>query len=107
MGHEVDPTGIDAHSPGAKLDAGKLRPWLVLKGFSHAIEAVVKVGTDGAVKYSDDGWKSVPGAADRYMDARHLMALRQGEGVDRLSGSPHLAHIAWNALAVLELDMQA
>lgn len=105
MGLEIDPNGIDAHEPGAKLDAGKLRPWLVLSGFAHAIEAVVKVGTDGAAKYSDNGWKSVPGGSERYMDAleRHLMALRQGEVLDGLSGSPHLAHIAWNALAVLEL----
>ena len=106
MGNEVDPNGIDAHSPGAKLDSGKLRPHLVLSGFAHAIEMVVKVGTDGAAKYSDNGWKSVKNGEERYMDAleRHLMALRQGEHFDSLSGSHHLAHVAWNALAVLELQ---
>ena len=103
---EVDPNGIDAHAPGAKLDAGKLRPHLVLGGFANALEQVVKVGTDGAAKYSDNGWKEVKGSTDRYMDAlgRHLLALQKGETHDQLSGSLHLAHVAWNALAVLELD---
>ena len=102
---EVDPSGIDAHTPGAKLDAGKLRPHLVLGGFANALEQVVKVGTDGAAKYSDNGWKEVKGGPNRYLDAlgRHLLALQKGETHDPLSGSPHLAHIAWNALAVLEL----
>ena len=102
---EMDPTGRDPHSPGAKLDSGKLRPHLVLGGFANALEQVVKVGTDGAAKYSDNGWKEVEGGESRYMDAlgRHLLALQKGETHDPLSGSPHLAHIAWNALAVLEL----
>ncbi len=102
---EVDPNGIDAHAPGAKLDAGKLRPHLVLGGFANALEQVIKVGTDGAAKYSDNGWKEVKGGESRYMDAlgRHLLALQKGETHDPLSGSPHLAHVAWNALAVLEL----
>ena len=102
---EKDPTGRDPHSPGAKLDSGKLRPHLVLGGFANALEQVVKVGTDGAAKYSDNGWKEVEGGESRYMDAlgRHLLALQKGETHDPLSGSPHLAHIAWNALAVLEI----
>lgn len=102
---EMDPTGRGPHSPGAKLDSGKLRPHLVLGGFANALEQVVKVGTDGAAKYSDNGWKEVEGGESRYMDAlgRHLLALQKGETHDPLSGSPHLAHIAWNALAVLEL----
>lgn len=105
---EVDPNGIDAHAPGAKLDAGKLRPHLVLGGFANALEQIVKVGTDGAAKYSDDGWKEVKDGEGRYMDAlgRHLLALQRGETHDPLSGSPHLAHVAWNALAVLELQSQ-
>ena len=106
MGIENDPNGLNQHAPGAKMDAGKLRPNLVLSGFAHAIEEVVKVGTDGAAKYSDNGWKEVPNGEERYMDAlgRHLLALQKGEEFDKLSGSRHLAHVAWNALAVMELS---
>lgn len=102
---EVDPNGVDQHAPGAKLDANKLRPVLVLDGFAHALEAVIKVGTDGAAKYSDNGWKSVPDGFARYSEAegRHRLKRAKGEAVDPDSGSLHIAHEAWNALAKLEL----
>ena len=108
MIEEKDPNGLDAHAPGAKLDAGKLRPFLVLGGFAYAIEEVVRVGTNGAAKYSDNGWRSVKDGIPRYMEAaeRHLMEVRKGVHMDA-SGSPHLAHAAWNLLAVLELVMES
>lgn len=53
--YDQDPTGKDAHEPGAKLDAGKLRMGLVLLGFHRALQEVARVGTLGAAKYSDYG----------------------------------------------------
>ena len=105
---EVDPTGLSQHQPGAKLDAGKLRPALVLGGFAAALEAVVKVGTDGAAKYTDNGWKEVPNGFARYDDAarRHTTKRDKGETHDADSGSLHLAHEAWNALARMELYLK-
>lgn len=101
---EVDPNGKSANEPGAKLDAGKVRPALVIQGFRKALLAVSEVGTFGAAKYTDNGWKSVPDGRKRYEDAlyRHLLA----EGVDEQSRLPHLAHAAWNLLAMLELEQQ-
>lgn len=92
---------------GVKYDAGKPRYGLVLGGFSRALERVVKVGTFGANKYSDDGWLSVPGGHARYTDAmlRHHFAEAGGEELDGESGMLHAAHRAWNALAVLELKL--
>ena len=102
---ESDPNGIPQHAPGAKLDAGKTRLWLVFSGFANALEEVGKVGTFGAKKYSDDGWRSVPDGAARYTDAllRHLLKEATGEALDADSGLQHAAHAAWNALARLEL----
>ena len=102
--NEVDPNGKSANEPGAKLDAGKVRPALVIQGFRRALLAISEVGTFGAAKYTDNGWKSVPDGRKRYEDAlyRHLLA----EGVDEQSGLPHLAHAAWNILAILELEQQ-
>lgn len=102
---EKTPDGIDQHAPGAKLDAGKLRPALVLGGFANALLAVTKVGTDGAAKYTDNGWREVANGFKRYSDAegRHRLYREAGETHDKLSGSLHLAHEAWNALAKLEL----
>ncbi len=104
---ESDPTGRTPNDPGAKLDAGKPRLGLVLGGFANALVEVGKVGTFGARKYSDDGWKQVPDAEARYTDAllRHLLTESAGEDVDPDSGLLHAAHTAWNALARLERQM--
>jgi hypothetical protein len=102
---DLDPSGKSPHDPGAKLDYGKNRLGLVLLGFPNALKAVGQVGTYGANKYSDNGWKSVPNGQERYTDAllRHEVEFACGESDDTESGLPHLAHAAWNALAVLEL----
>lgn len=101
---QADPNGKAAQEPGAKLDAGKNRLGMVLLGFPNALKAVGQVGTYGARKYSDGGWKSVPNGQARYTDAllRHEVEFACGEADDEESGLPHLAHAAWNALAALE-----
>lgn len=108
MSTETDPFGIDPHAPGAKLDAGKPRPELIMHGFAHALMVVTEVATFGASKYTDNGWVEVPEAERRYMDAlyRHLLKHHMGEVYDDDSGLPHLAHAAWNVLAVLELYLR-
>lgn len=102
---ESDPSGKDPHSPGAKLDAGKLRAGLVLDDFAHALKAVSEIGTFGANKYTPSGWLDVPDAIERYNDAmvRHRLARLTGEEVDPDSGMKHIYHEAWNMLAVVEL----
>jgi hypothetical protein len=106
--HECDPNGIPQHAPGAKLDAGKTRLWLVFSGFARALEEVGKVGTYGAKKHCDDGWKSVPDGYARYSSAmlRHIMKEARGEAIDPDFGLLHAAHAAWNALARLELLLE-
>ena len=103
----ADPHGIPQHAPGAKLDAGKLRAGLMFSDFARALEGVAAVTTFGAQKYTPSGWRIVPDGVARYTDAlhRHLLAQQAGESTDPESGLPHLAHAAWNALAVLELSI--
>ena len=38
---ERDPSGLSPNQPGAKLDAGKNRVWLMLEGFAPALTAVM------------------------------------------------------------------
>ena len=96
----------DLHVPGAKDD--KAKPMAgVLLDFSRALQTVVDVGTYGAKKYTRLGWATLPEGSQRYTDAmmRHLLAMDvDPDGLDPETGLPHLAHIAWNALAVLELQ---
>lgn len=102
---EADPTGRDQHDTGAKLDSGKNRLALVLGGFSVALQAVGDVGTYGANKYTDNGWKDVPNGVQRYSDAmlRHFFAEQAGELYDPETKLLHAAATAWNALARLNL----
>ena len=96
----------DLHAPGAKDD--KAKPMAgVLLDFSRALQLVADVGTYGAKKYTRQGWCVVPEGSQRYTDAlvRHLLAMDvDPDGLDKETGLPHLAHVAWNALAVLELQ---
>jgi len=105
---ESDPTGRKPNDPGAKLDQGKNRLGLVMFGFSKALQAVGRVGTYGAQKYSDNGWMQVPDGKARYTDAmlRHLMSEADGEEIDPSTGLMHAAQTCWNALARLEFMLR-
>lgn len=91
-------------SEGRKFDNGKPRVSLVM--MSKAILEVAKVGTMGASKYGDhnfrDGmkWSRIVDA-----DLRHLLKYLDGELIDDESKLSHLAHHAWNALALLEYEL--
>jgi hypothetical protein len=108
MTHEFDPNGTDQHALGAKLDGGKVRPWLCISGFARALNAVAAVTTKGAEKYTPNGWAFVPNGKDRYMEAfgRHTLALARGEVVDPDTQCMHKAQMAWNILASLELELR-
>lgn len=92
---------------GIKHDHGKA-PMLrgALMYFPRALSAVAQVSAFGAAKYTWRGWVSVPDGVDRYGDAlvRHLA---EGDGRDSESELLHAAHVAWNALARLELLLAA
>lgn len=105
---QFDPTGKNPHEAGAKLDAGKIRMGLVYEGFASPLKEVARVGTFGANKYTDNGWKAVPKGLDRYTDAlyRHLSAEAEGELYDPETNILHAAHAAWNALARLDFILK-
>lgn len=89
---------------GLKNDSAKPRAGLVLGGFADALLAVSKLGTFGAEKYSPNGWQKVD--EERYRDAivRHLLAYLSSEKIDADSGCEHITSVAWNALALYELE---
>lgn len=74
-----------------------------------ALALVVEVLTYGWRRYQDTyGWRKVPQGLDVYTSAlmRHLERWRMGEAKDGESGLPHLAHVAVNALVLLDLEVQ-
>ena len=95
------------HLPGMKYDEGKPNLSLVFGGFNKALLDVGYIGTFGARKYTPNGWKDVENLYERYSSAllRHMFAAmspRVKDIYDNETGRLHLAHVAWNALALTE-----
>jgi hypothetical protein len=90
---------------GRKDDNGKLRWYLLRRYLTPALESVLRVLSFGADKYGDGNWQHVQNAQTRYRDAldRHLAEIDKGITHDPDTGEHHLAHVATNALFLLEL----
>lgn len=75
--------------------------------FPRALMEVGVVSKVGAEKYAWDGWRFVDDAFERYLDAlgRHLLLMSK-ESHDQETHMLHLAHVAWNALALLEMKLE-
>lgn len=97
-----DPDSDAEPETGMKFDGEKVRAAL-LPG--KALRLVAEVLTFGAQKYGDNNWRKMEDLG-RYRHAmvRHLLAVLEGEDVDPESGKRHMAHIATNALFLLELE---
>ena len=93
--------------PGAeKHDGGKSPIYRgAINYFPRALELVALVSAFGAKKYAWGGWRHVDDGVLRYTDglARHLNEEGKGTSYDEESSYLHAAHVAWNALARLEL----
>lgn len=89
-----------------KFDKGKPIAGVLFEDFAKALEGITKVATFGANKYERSSWQGVSNAKQRYHDAmvRHQIAQGKGERIDPESGFLHSYHIAWNALALAQLD---
>lgn len=125
--------GSDAHAPAndAPFDAkgryqpAKLPMGTILGGFAAALMMIAKVSDYGNRKHTQPArerligegtppevaaqrvpyhnWRN--GHIDTFTDAmmRHQLEVLAGRMIDQESALPHLAHVAWNALAALEL----
>lgn len=91
---------------GMKYDGGKNIAGVLFEDFPKAMDGISSVATFGAAKYARSSWQAVPNATQRYRDAlvRHQIAQGRGEKIDPESQLPHSWHIAWNALALIELE---
>ena len=97
---------------GIKYDEGKPKVGMVLKYFGNAIEEMAKCGTYGTEKYGngkfwDHNWNCVENGVERYSDAMLRHYLKEDtEGEDPDTELLHAAHVAWNALARLQLMLE-
>lgn len=97
---------------GRKDDKGKPPVTQFLRQFPKAIKYLAKLSeyghnTYGAEEDNDawDNWKKVENAKFRYEQAGGRHALEEEGPIDE-SGFKHVAHAAWNFIAVLELELE-
>ena len=86
-----------------RFSAGKTRfdlvaPW--------AMDQIAQVYTYGTIKYDDDNWwKGLKWKKDVFgCICRHIWKWFRGEKHDDESGLHHLAHAAWNCMALMEYE---
>jgi len=85
--------------PAKRFDAGKPRYDLVP---DDAFRELVEVYSMGARKYEPRGWeKGMSWSRCFAALMRHAWAFWRGEETDPESGLHHMAHVAWNALALV------
>jgi len=84
---------------GLRFNKGKIRHDLLEP---YAINELAKVFTKGAEKYAPKNWeKGMDWSKVLASLKRHVNAFEQGEDVDKESECYHMAHAAWNALALV------
>lgn len=86
--------------PGYRLNAGKDRYDLLP---AKALHELVQVYGFGAGKYSDRNWEKGLGYMATVASLlRHVFAFVRGQDNDPESGLHHMAHAAFNCLALVE-----
>lgn len=93
---------------GLKHDQDKPHMNLLLQEVPNALVEVSRALRMGEEKYGRGNWRIVENKEDRYLAAlmRHLVAIHQGEKNDPESGLSHLAHVAVNALFLLDSEVK-
>lgn len=96
---------------GIKHNENKPQLSLLFKQFPKALEAIVKCSEYGHEKYKNDdldylNFKRVKGGSKSYADAGLRHRTFTEKTLDEDSGLPHAWHIAWNALAELQLILE-
>lgn len=94
----------DKAANGLRYNAGKTRYELLPPEW---LRALAEVMTAGAEKYAPRNWEK--GMDHSVMVGclfRHLIAYMEDEVHDRETGCHHLAHAAWNLLALMSYDLR-
>lgn len=90
-----------------KYDDGKLKAAILIEDFPLALKEVAAVATYGDLKYKRSSWRTVPDCEVRYKDAKMRHVIEEGiTEKDDESELYHLAHEAWNCLALLQLALE-
>lgn len=85
---------------GLRFNSGKNQIQLIPE---YALEQIGKVMTKGALKYAPNNWrKGMPWSEVEGSLQRHLALYKSGEDFDKESGVYHMAHVAVNAMFLID-----
>ncbi len=89
---------------GMRFNSGKVRFGLIP---GHWTRVLAQILTKGAAKYAPRNWEKGL-VHSEVVDSlhRHLDAFLQGERYDPELKTHHLGHVAWNALALMTMDLK-
>lgn len=92
------------NAQGLRYDEGKPRYDLIPP---DGLEELAIVFTKGAEKYADRNWELGMKWSKCFAPMmRHAWKFWRGEWLDQESGRPHMAHVVWNAMALLVYGMR-
>lgn len=70
--------------------------------YPQAILEIGEVSLQGAKKYDKGNWqKGAPSTVSYGSLMRHLLKWYKGEDIDPETGCHHIAHVMWNAMAII------
>ena len=89
---------------GLRYDKGKTRYDLIPPEWEHALAEIL---TAGAAKYDARNWeRGMPWSKMVGCARRHLYQWLRGESYDKETHCHHLAHVAWNVLALMSYQLR-
>jgi hypothetical protein len=93
-----------ADGGGLRYNADKVRLELIPPDWFWALGQVL---TRGAIKYDTRNWeRGMPWSTMIGCSLRHIVKFMCGERYDPETGCHHLAHAAWNCLALMTYDIR-
>lgn len=98
------PAAPVADGGGLRYNDGKVKLELIPAEWTWALGLVL---TRGAIKYAERNWER--GMKWSYCVGcigRHVVKFLTGERYDKETGCHHLAHAAWNCLALMTYDIR-
>jgi hypothetical protein len=95
---------IKADGGGLRFNEGKNQLDLIPPEWMWGLGVVM---SRGAIKYAKNNWmRGMPWSTMVGCALRHLFKFACGERYDKESGCHHLAHAAWNMLALMTYDLR-
>jgi hypothetical protein len=98
------PIGKYPHELGMRFNTGKTRFDLIPQSW---IRSLAQILTVGAAKYEPRNWEKGLSYSETLGSLhRHLDSWLSGERYDKETKCHHLGHVAWNALALMTMELR-